>query len=199
MQVEIFRKVALDKMSSPEQLDRLPAVSNTRAWLALAAVAALLVVFIGWGFGGSIPVKVGGQGIFITPPETSADLQALLYVPVGEAVKISPGKQVQVLPTGINKEEYGFIMGQVVQVSEHSLNMKDISRETGLNEWDDDLNKQGPVLEVQVKLQRNSETVSGYNWSASAGPPIKIGSHTPCNGWIVVRNVRPVDLLLQRY
>lgn len=196
--MEIFRKVALDKMSSPEQLDRLPAVSSTRAWLALAAVAVLLAVFIGWGFWGSIPVKVSGQGIFTYPTATPADLQALLYVPVGDAVKINPGKQVQILPTGINKEEYGFIMGQVVQVSDHSLNMMDISRDTGLDEWNENLSKKAPVLEVQVELHRDAKTISGCRWSASEGPPLKIGSHTPCSGWIIVKNIRPIDLLLRR-
>jgi len=185
-------------MSSPEQLDRLPAVSNTRAWLALVAIAALLAVIIGWGFGGTIPVTVVGQGIFIDSREAPNELQALIYMPVGDAVKVSLGQQVQVLPNGINKEEYGYIRGQVARISGHSLNMNEIVKKSGSNVWGNNLKISEPVLEIQVKLKSNPKNISGFNWSASAGPPIKIGSRTPCSGWIIVNNIRPIDLLLQR-
>ncbi|RYD06059.1 hypothetical protein N752_05900 [Desulforamulus aquiferis] len=65
MKDDIFRKVSLERLSSPEQLDQLMTVTTPRAWLALAAIGGILFTAILWGIFGSIPTKVQGQGILI--------------------------------------------------------------------------------------------------------------------------------------
>jgi HlyD family secretion protein len=61
----IFRKVALERLSSPEQLDQLLQVTNPRGWLALGALAALLLASLTWAIFGSIPTEAGGEGILL--------------------------------------------------------------------------------------------------------------------------------------
>jgi HlyD family secretion protein len=64
---EIFRKVALERLSSPEQLDLMMEVTNPRSWIALSGLALLLTVAVIWGFLGSVPTKVQAQGVLIRP------------------------------------------------------------------------------------------------------------------------------------
>ena len=64
-QGSLFRKAALDRLSSPEQLDLLMEVTNPRAWLALLAVGILLTTAILWSIFGVIPTKISGKGILI--------------------------------------------------------------------------------------------------------------------------------------
>lgn len=61
----IFRKVALERLSSPEQLDQLLAVTSPKSWLALAGAGAILAAALAWGFFGSIPTEAYGDGILI--------------------------------------------------------------------------------------------------------------------------------------
>jgi HlyD family secretion protein len=61
----LFRKAALDRLSSPEQLDRLVPISDTRGWLALTALFMLLSVAVAWGIFGRIPDQVEGKGILV--------------------------------------------------------------------------------------------------------------------------------------
>ena len=61
----IFRAAALEKLSSPEQLDTLMQVTAPAGWLALSAVGLMLGVAVLWGIFGSIPNKVQGEGILI--------------------------------------------------------------------------------------------------------------------------------------
>jgi HlyD family secretion protein len=61
----IFRKVALDRLASPEQLDQLLPVTDRRGWLALLAFAALIATAIGWSLRGTIPQNVSGTGILV--------------------------------------------------------------------------------------------------------------------------------------
>jgi len=63
---QIFRQAALDRLSSPDQLDRLVAVSDPLGWLALTALIALLAVVVGWGIFGKIPEQVEGKGILVS-------------------------------------------------------------------------------------------------------------------------------------
>lgn len=96
----IFRKVALDRLSSPDQLDQLLRVTNPTGWVALCAVAALLCAAVSWGLAGSIPVVVEGQGVVLEGGAVT-ELVAItggqvedLLVAVGDSVE--PG---QVLAT----------------------------------------------------------------------------------------------------
>jgi len=65
MDNKVFRKVSLDRLSSPEQLDQVMQVTNPRGWLSLAAIGALLVLGIGWGIFGTLAEKVAGGGILL--------------------------------------------------------------------------------------------------------------------------------------
>jgi len=61
----VFRKVALDRLASPEQLDQLLPVTDSRGWIALAAVGVLLLTAAVWSVTGSIPQTVRGTGILV--------------------------------------------------------------------------------------------------------------------------------------
>jgi HlyD family secretion protein len=65
MAKQLFRKVALERMSSPEQLDQLITITTPVGWLALLAIGGLLVAAIFWGIYGSIPTQVQGSGIIL--------------------------------------------------------------------------------------------------------------------------------------
>lgn len=61
----IFRKVSLERLSSPEQLDQLVRVTDLRGWIGLAAVGLVLASAIVWGLAGRIPESVSGTGMLV--------------------------------------------------------------------------------------------------------------------------------------
>lgn len=61
----IFRKVSLERLSSPEQLDQLMTVTDPRGWIVLSALGLILFTAVVWGFTGSVPQSVGGTGILV--------------------------------------------------------------------------------------------------------------------------------------
>ena len=64
-QSTVFRKVSLDRLASPEQLDQLMQVTDPRGWVALAALGAILMTALAWGVMGRVPEQVAGTGILI--------------------------------------------------------------------------------------------------------------------------------------
>ncbi len=65
MQQSMFREKALERLSSPEQLDQIMQVIPLRGWLALIALAAVVVAAVVWSVVGTIPVQVSGQGLLL--------------------------------------------------------------------------------------------------------------------------------------
>ena len=62
---KIFRKVALERLSSPDQLDDLMEVTKPRAWLALSGIALLFLVAIVWSVAAELPSNVQATGLLI--------------------------------------------------------------------------------------------------------------------------------------
>jgi hypothetical protein len=93
MQRPIFRQAALDRLSSPEQLDQLIRITSPRSWLALAALIGLIVTVAGWSVSDTIPTDVVGRGILIrggrilTVAAPSTGQVDMLLVQVGDTVE----------------------------------------------------------------------------------------------------------------
>jgi HlyD family secretion protein len=62
---QIFRQAALDRLASPEQVDRPLRVVGGLGWLALGAFLMGLAGFLIWVVSAQAPIKVQGQGIMI--------------------------------------------------------------------------------------------------------------------------------------
>ena len=55
----------MDRLSSPEELDRVVALTNPLSWLLLGMLTTLLAAIVAWGIYGSIPEQVEGEGIIV--------------------------------------------------------------------------------------------------------------------------------------
>jgi HlyD family secretion protein len=93
MKNSVFRKVSLERLSSPEQLDQLMQVTTSKGWIALTALAGLLVVAVIWGFTGRIPTRVQGMGVLIK----TGGVFEVVALTAGQVVDIAvrPGDLVQ--------------------------------------------------------------------------------------------------------
>ena len=85
----IFRQVALERLSSPEQLDQIVQVTNPKSWLALLAIGALLVTAVTWGIIGRIPVEVSGSAILLN----SGGVNNIISVQTGQIATLVFGSR----------------------------------------------------------------------------------------------------------
>ena len=63
---DIFRASAVERLSSPEQLDQLVDVTRPLDWLGTVAIAVALFGVFCWGVVGRIPTRADGEGILIS-------------------------------------------------------------------------------------------------------------------------------------
>src|SRR5688572_7442959 len=89
----MFRQEALDRLSSPEQLDQVIRTTSARGWLFLLSVCLFLGGAIVWSLMGSVATRVRGDGILIKSGgvldvvSLGAGQITALYADVGQEVQ----------------------------------------------------------------------------------------------------------------
>ena len=62
----LFRREALDRLSTPEQLDRTLFVTTPKGWIALAALLAMAAAIVAWSVKGEVSTFVKADGILLS-------------------------------------------------------------------------------------------------------------------------------------
>lgn len=136
-----------------------------------------------------------GERLF-TLEESTEPLQAMVYVPAAEGKKVREGMVVRVSPSTVKREEYGFMLAKVSDVSEFPVTPEGLRRVLRNQSLVEQLSGSGAPIEVQVELIKSPDTPSGFEWSSSEGPPVEIFSGTLVSASIVVEEKRPVSYVL---
>jgi len=115
---KIFRQAALDRLSSPEQLDRVVTVSDTFGWLALSSIVMLLAAFVTWGLLGHIPDQVSGKGIFVSTGGRILDAMApsdgtVLSLSVSQNSTVEKGQEIAIIQQDALRQEYESAKGSL--------------------------------------------------------------------------------------
>lgn len=76
MAKQVFRKSALDKISSPDQLDKVLKVTSPMSWLALLGVTLILVFVVIWSITGSLPSTVAAYGMIVRSNTSTNTVQS---------------------------------------------------------------------------------------------------------------------------
>lgn len=69
---DLYRKSALERISSPEQLDKVLKVTSPMSWLALIGITVIIIVTVIWSIIGTIPVTITTNGIVSSPVGSNA-------------------------------------------------------------------------------------------------------------------------------
>jgi HlyD family secretion protein len=128
----------------------------------------------------------------------SETLQAVLFVPASTGKQVQPGMTVRISPSTVKREEYGSLLGKVTWVAEFPSTTRGMVRLLGNEALVTKLMEQGPPIQVNVALNRDPSTPTGYRWSSSHGPNLKISSGTLASGDIVVKEDRPFRLIIPK-
>lgn len=162
------------------------AASGTVTSPAAGRVVELLV--------GEGAVVTRGQPL-LTVERSDAPLMALAFVG-SDAKQVLPGMRVQMSPAGVTWEEFGYMLGRVVSVSENPLSpgaMNVLLRNDALVR---DFTGRGAAYVVMVELERDPATPSGFRWTSRRGPDLAFGSGTLFEAHITLEQRRPITLVV---
>ncbi len=142
-------------------------------------------------------VSAGTRIGTIEAEDPNTKLSSLVYFADKDGKQIKPGMTVQVTPSVVKRDRYGGIVGVVTNVSAFPVTTQDITAQVGNEDLARSLaNSNAARLQVMVQLQEDPNTTSGYKWSSSIGPALKISSGTTTFVRVKVGEVAPISYII---
>jgi HlyD family secretion protein len=139
---------------------------------------------------------IPGDIVVVLEPLQKA-LRSVIYIPTGRGgMKVKEGMEVQLSPSTVKRDRYGYMLGRVSIVSPYPATqaaMMDVLGNQGLVK---EFSKDGPPMVVYADLAPEPNTPSGFKWSSREGPPYKVDMGTVLQAELVVRKQRPISLLI---
>ena len=128
----------------------------------------------------------------------SDELVSITYHSVADGKKIQSEMSMQITPQTIKRERFGGIVGEVTQVSAFPIAKEAAINTVGNAEVVEGLvaNNQEGLIQVVATLKPDEQTYSGYEWSSSAGPKLKISSGTTTTARVTVEERAPITFVL---
>jgi hypothetical protein len=151
---DLYRKSALERLSSPEQLDKAITVSAPSSWLALLGITALVVTVIIWSVFGKLPTTITATGIVTTDGQT-----VICFIPYVYAAEVDANMRTVVTPlysSGKSANEASIVRS----VGNVAVSFTEISELLGADTLMVDYFSQwGPV--VKALIDTDGSTISG--------------------------------------
>ncbi len=145
------------------------------------------------------PGQVVSQGTAIgtiAAQQRSTQPMSVAFFPVGDGKKIQKGMKLQVTPSTVQRERFGGIIGGVTDVSPFPVTKQGALSVVGNSEFVEALMSQGPQILMTSRLQSDSSSFSGYKWSSSTGPQMKVTSGTTTSVQVTVEERAPITFVL---
>lgn len=127
---------------------------------------------------------------------TGRSLQAVLYIPTKDGKKVRKGMKVRVEPASVRKEEFGTLIGEVLEVSEFPATTEGMQSTLQNSTLVQRFTAEGAPYTARVNLLLSDDTPSGYQWTSGVGPDLQVSPGTTLNATITVREVRPLTLVM---
>jgi HlyD family secretion protein len=197
------QKFSLESEPGQELTDKRLRVTNLRRQIAQLEHQTALAENVTSPFGGEITetktspgsmVSVGQPIVSIQPEQKTLDLVG--YVSSSKAKYAKVGMDAHVSPSIVRVEEFGFMKGKVVFVSDYPATPASFIRNFANESLAQSLTNAGPVNEVWVRLEEDPGNQTGFAWSGLRSPQVVITSGTLCTFEIVTRRQRPITLLV---
>lgn len=206
---QIYRKAPLDRLSSPEQLDRLIVITPPSFWVALVGAALVVLVALTWSFTGRLPVKLEASGILLPKQEMGTpasengessgeteEMAVVCYIPLYSGKRVKPGMSVIVSPTTVNEQECGHMEAEVVRVDDYAATAGSMEETLGNEMLVQAFAQSGPVVGITCRLRTDERTSSGYWWSNEKGADVLLPLGTMVEADIIIEWKTPIRMLI---
>ncbi|RCJ26664.1 NHLP bacteriocin system secretion protein [Nostoc sp. ATCC 43529] len=142
-------------------------------------------------------VNAGTRLATIEVENSKYKLVGVTYFSVAEGKKIQPGMTIQITPQTVKRERFGGIVGNVTSISRFPITKEAAANEVGNAEVVEGLvSQQQGLIQVFSDIEPDATTPSGYKWSSSGGPHLKISSGTTTFVRVKVEERAPITFVL---
>ncbi|MGE5707586.1 MAG: NHLP bacteriocin system secretion protein, partial [Bacteroidota bacterium] len=123
-------------------------------------------------------------------------LASVAYFTIGDGRRMRPGMKVQITPDTVKREEFGGILGTVTSVSEYPVTVEGVANIVNNPVMAASLSEGGRIIEVFFTLTPDPSTKSGFRWSSSRGPNLRILPGVTNVARVTVEQRAPISFVL---
>jgi HlyD family secretion protein len=144
------------------------------------------------------PGQILGMGMrvgTIEMDDPDGGLTSLCFFSLRDGKRITQGEHAHVTPTTVQRERDGSIVGVVRRVSPFPITEESVVNNVGNADIARALVQQGGAIEVEVELERDPQSYSGFRWT-SRDPGKKFSAGTTTTVRITIEERAPITYLL---
>lgn len=139
-------------------------------------------------------INVGSPvGIIESSNSNESELKAVLYVNISDGKKVKKGLAAQLVPSTVKKEEHGFLLSSVENISFYPSTIESMNKTFRNNRLAEMFLQKNAVYEVTLKIHKKE---GKHQWSSKKGLDISLSSGTMCSASIIVEERAPAMLFL---
>lgn len=137
-------------------------------------------------------LPAGARVLSLDIESSDAAPLCLTYFPIKDGKKVQPGMDVQVTPDTIQRPRFGGILGKVISVTALPVTREGAINTIGNADLVQEIMGEGGYIEVTVQLEKDPSNYSGYLWSSSKGPPLKMTTGLTTATRVIVERRAPI-------
>ncbi len=143
-------------------------------------------------------INAGTRIATMNTDRQQSNLVGITYFPVKDGKKIEPGMEIQITPQTVKRERFGGIVGTVTQVSPFPITTEAAAKKVGSTQIISGLvsQQQPVVIQISANLNPDEQTFSGFEWSSSSGPQLKMSPGTTTSARVKVEERAPITFIL---
>ncbi len=209
---DIYRKSSLEKLSNPEQLDKMINISSPMSWLALVGVTLIIVATFIWAFKGTIMTEKTVSGVILSSDSIKSvysfeedstqrsDMVALCCIPVENAKKIKADMTANISPELVDARKYGYIKGKTVFV-------EDLTKAVG--SFEDVMGKDNPISQLFAangpyvvavcEITADESSQNAMAWTKEKGKTATVAEGSLISVRIVTDKCTPISKLINQF
>lgn len=213
----IYRKAAMKRLTSPEQLDRMLRTTSLHSWVGLSSVLVLFAAVIIWGTLTQLPIIIRGTGVIVSaaptirtpgsvecfsapdmlPPEQNLQRQPelLVFVPAVQAAGIQTGASVLFRPAVRDWEGSRMIQGKVISISHTSFAFNGLTQSLQTQSLAQLSAEHGPMLQLRAAFADIKDPNIGPNNNQETVRAV-LAPGTTGQVELIVGTQKPISMLI---
>ena len=121
--------------------------------------------------------------------------EILCYVDAKSLRKLKIGQQVQVTPSDLQRENWGYAYGQITGIEPFPTNQQEISRRIKLEQFSSFVPKDQAVYEIRVVLDKQGD---GLKWSREKSRKLQMNTGSVCTIQIITEEKSVWEVLVNK-
>ena len=139
----------------------------------------------------------GSRLLSLNMQDPSSAMLSVSYFPAKDGKNIQPGMAVQVIPDNVERSRFGGILAKVISVSPLPVTREGALNTVGNAEMVQALlTGPGSWVEVTAQLQDDPSSSSGYRWSSSRGPNLRMSPGTTTTARVTLERRAPASYVV---